>query len=575
MKKFVVLIAFLFTLAEHISAQNYLFKDGQSEYSIVVPAETSLTEQTAALEFQKYIHQISGAMIPIVRLPKPSAKHIFIGYHDEIGKMVGVNRPDVDDESFTYMTLDDDLFIYGGSNRGTMFGVFFFLEHELGVHWYAGDFTKIPRLNQFRLKAVKHTEAPAFNYRLDYFYQAVKDKAWMAHNLLNSNHIFSSSQYGMLFSVRGIHSFGKLIPPSVYFKRHPDYFGVYKGQRSAKTQLCLSNNMMCRELIKNLKNEIRENPGYWCYDVSQNDNRFPCECSRCNTLVKKYGGQSGILIWFVNKVASEIKKTYPNLYVSTLAYQYTRQTPASSIKPADNVIIRLCDTECCQAHPLDECVENKKFVHDVAGWRNITNNITIWNYSTGFRHYLMPFPNFDVISRNYQFFSKSGVLGVLELGSWNAPWSEFSELKQWLVAKLLWNPKLDTDSLSSLFINDYYGQAAPFVRDYYDLCRRQVTDDMHFTVGVEWDTKLYDDQFFADASALMNEAIAAGRDMETKKRVNRLAAQVYYLQLRRQTSQAFANGTADKLRNILKVDSTLIGEYKGDVEKLLHDLSYY
>jgi hypothetical protein len=574
MKRFISLFVILL-VAGMAYSDSFLFKDGHSDYSIVVGSDASKSERTAASEFQHYVAAISGATLPIVSQPIPAGKHVYICYHDTLAKLANVGRPDDHDESFTYRTIGDDLYIYGGSLLGTMYGVFSFLEHELGVHWYTDEFTKIPRLRQFKLKEVNRTETLAIKYRVDYFYQSVKDKAWLAHNLVNSNHIVSDSQYGKLYALRGVHTFATLIPPSDYFSSHPEFFGLYKGKRSDKTQLCLSNKEMCDELIKNLKKLILEKPGYWCYDVSQNDNNLPCECPECAALVKEYGGQSGAMLWFVNKVAAEIKKTNPDVYISTLAYHYTRQAPTSSIKPADNVIIRLCDIECCQAHPLDQCEENKKFVQDLDNWKRITKNITVWDYTTGFRHYLMPFPNFDVLARNYQYFSRSNVVGVLELGSWNAPWSEFSELKQWLVAKLLWNPRQNTDSLASLFINDYYGNAAPYVRQYYDLCRRQVTDDVHFTVSIEWDTKLYDDRFIIDATKLLKKAVAASRDEETLRRTNRLAAQLLYLQLRWHPARSLVNGTSNKLREIIKADSTIVREHNGDIDKLIHDLSYY
>ena len=569
------LLAYIFFSAGIAFPNNFLFSGGQSDYSIVVGIDATQSERTAAYELQNYVEQIGGIKLPILKRPKSSGKNIYIGYNEALYNKTHIARPADNDESFTYMTIDNNLFIYGGRQLGTMYGVFTFLERELGVHWYTTEFTKVPKLKQFALKALSHTETPEIRYRLDYFYHSVKDKAWMAHNLLNASNAVADGRFGKISALRGVHTFETLIPPSDYFNTHPEYFGVYKGQRSDNTQLCLSNNEMCLELIKNLEKVISDRPGYWCYDVSQNDNRYPCECAACAALVKKYGGQSGLLIWFVNKVAEEIKKTHPDLFISTLAYHYTRQAPTSPIKPADNVVIRLCDIECCQAHPLDECEENKKFVQDMNNWKRITKNITVWDYMTGFRHYLMPFPNFDVLARNYQYFSQSNVIGILELGSWNAPWSEFSELKQWLVAKLLWNPRQDTDSLASLFINDYYGAAAPYVREYYDLCRRQVTEDTHFTVSIEWDTKLYDNRFVTNAAKLLKKAVAASRDEETLRRTNRLAAQIYYMQLRRQTARSLTNGTANKLNEIICNDSTIIGEHKGSVDELLHDLGYY
>lgn len=560
-----LVLSFLYVVSAY--TYNYLFIDGKSDYAIVVEADAAQSERTAAYEFQSYVKQISGVQLPILSQARAAGNNVYIGYNSKL-KSRNISQPADEDQTYTYRTIGNDLFIYGGRQHGTMYGVFAFLERELGVRWYTPEFTKVPQTKRFMMKEWNHTESPVIKYRVDYFFQTVKDKAWTAHNLLNANNTISTSKYGQLSACWGIHTFEKLIPPADYFKTHPEYFGVYEGKRSNKTQLCLSNNAMCQELIKNLKKVINERPGFWCYDVSQNDNRFPCECPKCESLVKTYGGQSGALLWFVNKVAAEIKKTHPDIYISTLAYRYTRQAPTSTIKPANNVVIRLCDIECCMAHPLDQCPENKAFMHDLENWKRIAQNITIWDYTTGFHHYLMPFPNFDVLGRNYHFLSKSNVIGILELGSWNAQWSEWSELKQWLIAKLLWNPQQDTDSLVTSFINDYYGKAAPYVRQYYDQCQKLITPESHFTVGIEHDNKLYTNRFISDSAKLLEKALKACRDDETRRRTNRLAAQIYYLQLRRLSTRALTNSARQKLRGIVETDSTIYRERNGNINEL-------
>ena len=570
MKSIVSIILLLTIVITSAKADNYLFSNGRAEYDIVVGVDASVSEKTAASEFQGYIRQIGNVTLPIVSQGK-ARKHVYIGWTEK----TGVPRPDDADEGYTYRTIGDDLYIYGGRDRGTMYGVFAFLERELGVHWYTSTYTKIPRMKQFVLQPMEHSERPAIRLRLDFYYDAVRNNDWASHNMINTRLYPAETKYGYMTATWGVHTFAQLIPPSVYFKEHPEYFAVYKGKRSDKTQLCLSNEEMCKELTKNFAKIIRENPGHWCYDVSQNDNRYPCECSKCEKLVAKYGGQSGAMLWFVNRVAAEIKKVFPDVYVGTLAYQYTRQAPTSTIKPADNVVIRLCDIECCMAHPLNECERNKTFLRDLDNWNRITKNVYIWDYTTGFRHYLIPFPNFDVLARNYQYLSQSNVIGILELGSWNAPWSEFSELKQWMIAKLLWNPRLSTDSLAALFIKDYYGSAAPHVQKYYDLCRRQVTADTHFAINIEWDTELYNDGFLTDADKILKKAVAVSRDKETRKRVNRLAAQCYYMQLRRHTIGSVTNGTAQQLIDIMRNDSTIVRESGIDIDQLMYDMGYH
>ncbi len=550
------LLLFVLTICPVIHATDYLFAEGQSAYSIVLGKEASQTEKTAAGELQTILRKISGATLPIVN--HPVNKGIYIGWTPQ----TGAAQPKTTDESFTYKTIAGSLYIYGGSERGSMYGVFRFLERELGVRWYTSSFTKIPKKKRYALRQFSHSESPVIRQRLDFCYDALRHNDWDAHNLLNTQYQLKESPYGSMSSYWGIHTFEKLIPPGKYFRTHPEYFSVYKGKRSDKAQLCLSNRSMRLELTKNLLETIAKNPGYWCYDVSQNDNPWPCECPACVRLTKKYGGHSGAMIWFVNQAAAEVRKKYPDIYIGTFAYKYTRQAPKSNIKPADNVVIRLCDIECCMAHPLEGCKENHNFLSDMNDWRKIAKNIYIWDYTTCFYHYLLPFPNFETLAAKFRYFSRSNVIGILEEGAHDAPWSEFSELKQWLIAKMMWNPYQNVDSLATLFINDYYGKAAPLVRQYYGLCTKQVTADTHFNLRMDCHSGIYSDAFISEGIDLIQQAMArVGDNSEELKRTKRLAAQLYYLKWQRNRIKSSLDGTLRQLQSILKDDPTIIAEH--------------
>jgi hypothetical protein len=275
-------------------------------------------------------------------------------------------------------------------------------------------------------------------------------------------------------------------------------------------------------------------------------------------------------------VAKEVKKEFPDVLIGTFAYRYTRHAPTSKIRPAENVVIRLCNIECCMAHPLDQCPENKSFLKDMEDWKRLTKNIYIWDYTTGFLHYLLPFPNFHVLAGNYQYFHRNHVIGLMEEGAHNAPWSEFSELKQWLIAKLMWNPYQDVDSLMDIFVNGYYGKAAPHVRRYIDLCERQITEQTHYTIKIDWKSNLYDDKFVEEGTKVLQQAAKASlQDKEQQKRVQRLLAQLYYLKLRRSPVKSMTDGTKQALVDILHNDSTTVSERPRDIDMLLKEMGYY
>ena len=137
------ILILVLTTSQTIKAADVLFAEGHSAYSIVLASDASLSEQTSAKELQTILWEISGATLPIVT--HPVAKGIYIGWTQQ----TGVPRPDSTDESFTFKTAGNNLYIFGGSERGTMYGVFCFLERELGVHWYTSSFTKIPKRKKY------------------------------------------------------------------------------------------------------------------------------------------------------------------------------------------------------------------------------------------------------------------------------------------------------------------------------------------------------------------------------------------------------------------------------------------
>lgn len=564
------LLLIILAICPAIHATDYLFADGQTAYSIVLSKDASQSEKTAAREMQALLRIMSGATLPIVT--HPVNKGVYIGWSPQ----TGASQPKSTDESFTYKTIAGSLYIYGGSERGTMYGVFRFLERELDVHWYTSSFTRIPKRKDYALPLLSHSESPVIRQRLDFCYDALRHDDWAAHNLLNTQHQLKDTPYGSMASYWGMHTFHTLMPPSVYYKNHPEYYSVYKGKRSDKAQLCLSNRAMRIELTKNLLKAIADNPGHWCYDVSQNDNPWPCECHACRRLEKKYGGHSGLMVWFVNQVAREVKKIYPDIYIGTFAYKYTRQAPKSSIRPADNVVIRLCDIECCMAHPLEKCEQNRSFLSDMNAWRKIARNIYIWDYTTCFRHYLLPFPNFEAMAAKFRYFSRSNVIGILEEGAHDAPWSEFSELKQWLIAKLMWNPNQNVDSLAYLFIRDYYGKGAPHIRQYYDLCRKQVTADTHFTLRMDCHSDIYSDTFISQGIDLIQKALTRTADnAEEQKRTRRIAAQMYYLKWQKNTVKSSLDGILRQLQSILKDDPTIVAEHGKTLDDIIKNYHHY
>ena len=259
-----------------------------------------------------------------------------------------------------------------------------------------------------------------------------------------------------------VHTFRTLVPPEKYFDEHPEYFSLLKGNRTPDCQLCLTNPDVFRIVVEELRARMRENPEARFWSVSQNDTYCPCECAACAAIDSAEGSPAGSILSFVNRVADE----FPDKIISTLAYQYSRAAP-KHIKPRPNVNIMLCSIECNRSRPIADDPASASFVKDVEDWSALTHNILLWDYVIQFRNLVSPFPNLRVLQPNIRFFVENGITSVFEQGL-SELHGEFAELRAYLIAKLLWNPYADADSLMDDFLRGYYGGAAPQIRRYID-----------------------------------------------------------------------------------------------------------
>jgi hypothetical protein len=308
-----------------------------------------------------------------------------------------------------------------------------------------------PRVNQVQIPEVKSKcYNPDFDFRRTLF-PGQHDREYR-----NWYKLEQLDDWGMF-----VHTFHKLLPPETYFEAHPEYYSEIGGRRLQDAQLCLSNPEVIQLLIENLGKEMAMQPEKTVWSVSQNDAYNYCECENCKKMYEKYGAYSGAYIYMANEIA----RAYPDKVISTLAYQFTREAPIN-IKPDPNVNIMFCSIECNRSMALTEDPRSASFVKDMKDWSALTDNIFLWDYVVQFKNYLTPFPNFHILQPNLQFFKNSNVNMMFEQGS-NGNWSDLSDLKQYLIAHLMWDVNANADSLTDNFITRYYGPAAPHIRKYF------------------------------------------------------------------------------------------------------------
>ena len=551
--------------------ENYtLFSDATSTYRIAVGKESSESENWAAKELQHWLKEISGVELPIQEIGQPhNGPQIVIGYNSLTKAIFGEPAPADLDESFHYLNAGPNIHIYGGKLRGTMYGVMSFLENEMGCRWYTPSVSIIPKKKAFIFNSLDHSEKPGVRVRNDFYFEAF-DPNWAARNRMNGTLTFDKSplQPGNTENYWAVHTFYLFVPAAEFSITHPEYFSLINGKRDwQEAQLCLTNPDVLKLITERVKKRMRENPDNLIYDVSQNDCYRPCQCEKCQAIVNSEGSQSGLIIWFVNQVAEAVEKEFPDKFIGTLAYQYTR-TPPKHIHPRNNVVVRLCSIECCFAHDFKSCPQNSSFLKDLKNWSTLAPHLYIWDYVVNFNHYIMPFPNFKALQANIQTFRENHSIGIMEQAAYQGRGGEFAELRAYLISKLLWNPDCNTDNVISDFIYGYYGRSGRYIKQYFDLLHNQINTNTHIHLGLSPADPIFTDDFVTASFKLFEEAAKVADNNEILNRVEMASLPILYLKCQRSPGLAKYDGSYEKFCSITKREGITYYSEAGEHQRI-------
>ena len=444
----VALSAFLSVSGAH--AQMTFVKEGKAVSRIIVADKDTINRKAADL-LQDFVQRISGARLPIVENAQAKKGDIVIGQGNTEG---------LTEDRFRLATQEGILRISSGGDKGAIYGVVTLLDDYLGVEYYTAHTYTLEKKPTIEIPELDRAENPSFRYRQTQSYAIQEDPIYkMWFRLEEPNEVFANNLW--------VHTFDKILPSAEFGESHPEYYSYINGERrpGAASQWCLTNPEVFEIVAHRVDSIFRANPDKKMISISQNDGNFTnCTCPTCKALDEQEGGTpSGSLIHFLNKLAAR----FPDKEFSTLAYLFTMHPP-KQVKPLPNVNIMLCDIDCRREVPLTDNASGQDFMRAMEGWSKISNNIFVWDYGINFDCYLSPFPNFPILQKNMQLFKDHHVtMHFSQIAG--SKCGTFTEMRAYIVSKLMWNTQQDVDSLMKQFMQGYYGAAAPYLYQYEKL----------------------------------------------------------------------------------------------------------
>ena len=526
-----------------------LASERQSDYRVILSADADEELCRIAEEFVSYFSALTGATLPVLRDDEPeSAKEIRIGKTNRAGDDFDyeINKED----TFCYQTCGESLLLTGAGNRGVAYAVYAFFEDVCGVRYYTPDYEYVPELTVLSLKApLAVVSAPVFTIR-DLDGAGSTDPKWMVKMRLNGLQSLGSERFRKTPFIGGgygyagwfVHTVAQLAEmeagPNGYWDIQP----------------CLTDETVYQTVLKNVRNWLEENPEARLVSISQNDGdkNSMCQCERCRAFVAEHGdAESALWIYFVSRIAQELKAEYPDVQFETLAYTFTAKAPTGLSIP-ENTAVRFAPLHACMRHGIFTCTQDDSVTaelrENLVAWSELLGgNVNIWDYDAFFSEYWSPNVNFSHLRENLDSYADLGVSGVFVQGDGSAS-NGFSELRAYLDAKLIWNPKMEDEEFFSLmrdFCEGYYGTgtSGPLMR-YMDLIDEK-TRDTHYTVYahatidylpcdvIEYDNgeKRLDMSFINSLQSCFNKAETEVSDPEQLLRLKKARLQLQYYEL--------------------------------------------
>ena len=520
-----------------------IVKNGKGLPAIVLPSGDLIkAEENAAKELQKFICTVTGVTLPVVKEKSFRGESaLYIG-KTQFSIRQGITPTPGEREEWILQSVGNSLVITGSRPRGTLYGVYDFLEKYCSVYFPDWDTVHAPRRKNLSIPDnIRIRKKPFFFWRYTVPGSVPRDlSAFRMHLIRNKlNFAYATEDWG------GLELYGSPTFAHTYYyyskdfpKDKKEYFSLWGKERLRAVngigpgQICLTHPEVRRLVYEKLCDYIKrdrakhKDPVKWprFYAVNQNDNGYYCQCKSCMEYTRKGGNYSDTMIAFMNDLGKRLKKDYPGVKLLPFAYKYTIQAPVFE-KPLDNIVPFICnlstnltgssETAKPVTHPL-----NREFLTQFKKWKALAKELFVWDYWILYnKPHIYPYLLSNRYFEDMKFFAENNVRGMLVENE--DPMLSFHSLRQWILYRLLTDPREDREKILSMFFPAVYGPAEKPMRAYFDMLEKAcVSEKGSFDLKVPAALPRLNKEFFSRADLLLNKAESlAGKDRKILRKI--------------------------------------------------------
>ncbi len=501
---------------DYTETDSYLFRNGASEYKIVIPETTSLEASYARTELVNLFREATGITLPVITdkdlKHEAKNKYISLGRNNLFatsGLESKVNADELKRDGVRILTKDKTIFFVGGtSDYGVLYGVYDFLEMHFGFDVYFKDNYSLRKdVKELKLCNYDVKDIPDIDRR---------SRASGAQNESTSQYddrMFSyrtrsrDTYWSMLLPINGYREHNSIrgfFPKEEYEEENPEFYGG--------GQLCYTAHGKKYDLMTDIAAQKIEEalmlhapdryPDICAVQIGIEDNNNMCNCKTCDEMQKKYNNShTAAIVRFVKDVgkkvdawmAKEENAAYrrENFAYMFFAYwgtehsPYTYDSASGKYVAADKAVF----PEGVNIRPFIaiQTIDHGKSLYapsnaasyeDMISWMKVFPNCWVWSYGSAYNDYFCFVDNASFYADLVPVMVENDVQMSLiqQHSSQRGSDTGFFNLSAYIDCKLRWNSSLRIDELIDKYFDGMYLGAADAMKDYYMLCKLWFAD---------------------------------------------------------------------------------------------------
>jgi len=148
-------------------SNEYLVRNGKSEYRIVLASDASKIVKYAAEELQYFVEKSTAVKLPITSdadvAHDNNAKYISVGENRLLSAQndIAVNYEELGENGVTVNTKGNCVYVSGATDNGTLLAVYRFLHYQIGYNAYAYDCIEVDYYRSLKLKNITYKHVPS------------------------------------------------------------------------------------------------------------------------------------------------------------------------------------------------------------------------------------------------------------------------------------------------------------------------------------------------------------------------------------------------------------------------------